>query len=91
MASPCVKCGYCCTVNTCFYGEWDEKRQQCAHLQEANQTRQRFRKIWNTFEDKESDANSGMCGSGCSSTLFNSVRDAVIRGQDLFLYLGGHL
>jgi len=32
----CVQCGYCCKHTPCYYGKWDNEKQQCIYLTEDN-------------------------------------------------------
>jgi hypothetical protein len=31
-AKPCVRCGYCCTINTCGFGRWNVRERRCEEL-----------------------------------------------------------
>ena len=65
----CVKCGYCCTVRECSYGEWDYEKQQCKYLTDDT--------LCGKYEDIK---NVPMFfNSGCSSSLFNTVREKKIK------------
>lgn len=33
---PCIRCGFCCKKAPCGFGEWDEEKKQCIHLQGEN-------------------------------------------------------
>ena len=70
----CVQCGYCCTKGPCFYGVWDEEKKQCAFLTED--------KLCSKYEEIKADPNSWSSpafGAGCSSPMFNTVRQAKIK------------
>jgi hypothetical protein len=64
---PCVRCGYCCTQGPCPHGDWDKERGECAHLTPEREC--------GRYAEIKDDP---MFGGGCSSTLFNTVRDAKI-------------
>jgi len=69
----CVQCGYCCTRGVCPYGEWDNERQCCAFLTED--------KLCAKYDEIVADPKSWSSpafGAGCSSPLFNEVREAKI-------------
>ena len=70
----CVQCGYCCTVLECVYGAWDIEHNRCIHLTEDN-----LCAIYDEIVEKEKNSQFPMIGSGCSSTLFNDVREAKIK------------
>lgn len=77
---PCVKSGYCCTKAPCSYGEWNKEKTQCQYLSEPNQIGQKdcLRYDW----IKENVPNYELYpafGSGCSSPLFNTVRNEIIK------------
>ena len=67
-----VQCGYCCTVATCVYGQYNDETM-CIYLTKDNKCA-----IYNEIVEKEKDSKYPMMGSGCSSALFNERRDAKI-------------
>jgi len=70
----CVQCGYCCTKAVCTYGYYDPDINKCGHLTDDNKC--------GIYDQIIKDPNSKMSpafGAGCSSTLFNTTRDAKIR------------
>jgi len=75
----CVQCGYCCTIGTCIYGEWDLTRNCCKYLGEENQYGQRLCTIYDQIKDKGNAHISPAFGSGCNSNLFNEQRERVKR------------
>ena len=75
MTTECVCCGWCCTVRACGYGEWDESRGRCMLLAEDNKC-----SIYDKIVEREKDCQYPMMNCGCSSTLFNSFRDAKLKG-----------
>ena len=78
MVDPCVKCGYCCTVRACGYGEWDGKRKCCVHLTEPNEFDQRLCGIYEKIYPIEKSFKYGFFDCGCSSSLFNDIRNNVV-------------
>ena len=84
----CVKCGYCCTVRPCGYGEWDDTKKQCKFLSEPNDIGQRFCKKYSEIVKKEKDSEYSMMGCGCSSTLFNDMRNTVIINRRIKVITG---
>ena len=69
---PCVQCGYCCTIGPCSYSDWHEDK--CSYLTPEN-----LCSIYTEIHSKERAAIYPMFGCGCSSVMFNDVRDAKIR------------
>jgi predicted molibdopterin-dependent oxidoreductase YjgC len=72
--SECVQCGYCCTVRPCAVGEWDSDKKQCRFLT-ADTKCAKYAEI----QELERGAAYPMFGSGCSSSLFNTVREAKVK------------
>ena len=71
---PCVKCGMCCTKRPCVYGEWDVIHSQCKELTSDNKCRQ-----YEYIVELEKNSEYPMFGCGCSSPLFNTMRDKKIK------------
>ena len=71
--ADCVQCGYCCTVGTCTFGEWDLEKNQCTFLTEDNLC-ERYDEIKNYPNAHLSPA----FGAGCSSSLGNTRRQQKI-------------
>lgn len=72
--SKCVQCGYCCTVTTCPYGEWDGKKKQCVFLTDESKCAK--------YNEIVADPNSEISpafGAGCSSSMFNERRNAKLK------------
>ena len=69
--NQCVQCGYCCTVSICAYGTWDKEHKKCKMLSKDN--------LCKIYALVEHDKFSPAMGYGCSSTLFNTVRNEKIR------------
>ena len=61
-------------VRPCIYGVWDAKNKRCAYLTPDNKCGK-----YDTIVDEEKDSAYPMMGSGCSSALYNTRRDAKIR------------
>ena len=78
MFNPCYKCGFCCTQGPCGYGLWNKTLKRCEYLEEPNENKQRYCKIYNEIIVFEKDAGLPMMGHGCSSSMFNGIRQAVI-------------
>jgi len=67
----CVSCGWCCTVRPCNYGEWDAAKGRCRFLTPESKCSK-----YEEIMEFEKGILYPMFGCGCSSTLFNDVRDA---------------
>lgn len=76
---PCVKSGFCCTKAPCAYGEWNDNKTACKHLADPNHLGQRdcLRYQW-IIDNVPGYEFYPAFGAGCSSTLFNHMRKAVI-------------
>lgn len=71
---PCIQCGYCCTVGPCRYGNWDYDRGRCVFLTESC--------LCARYDDILAIEGGGLYSmfyGGCSSPLFNQVRDTKLR------------
>ena len=79
MVSPCVQCGYCCTVRACSYGRWDEAKQQCEFLTEDTKCAKYGAIVASEAVEALKGFSYPMFGCGCSSTLFNDVREAKLK------------
>ena len=82
----CVRCGYCCKVSPCKYGHKPEKPDEstnnyCIYLLVDDCEIGTYKcEIWDWIKYVlEEDALYPMCGSGCSSTLFNTDREMVLK------------
>ena len=71
---PCVQCGYCCTVSPCGFGKWDEEKKQCKYLTKNT----KCKKYYKIIALVGMKASPGF-GGGCSSSLFNTVRENKIK------------
>ena len=77
----CVGSGFCCKQAPCGFGEWDADRRQCIYLEVSEQetTTTRYRCGRYEYISQQPDAHlSPAFGTGCSSTLFNEARDAIL-------------
>ena len=82
----CVRCGYCCKKGPCaWWGEPDESQGadgRCVHLIECEDVADgvaiyacaRYEEILKA----EADVRYPMFGCGCSSTVCNTYREAVL-------------
>lgn len=70
----CVQCGYCCTKRPCSYGAWDAIRQCCEFL-----TADKLCSKYEEIKELEKNCRYPMFDCGCSSSLFNNVREAKIK------------
>jgi hypothetical protein len=83
---PCVRSGYCCTKAPCPYGEVKSPTDHsCRFLEPGDEIApgiQTFRCgqfEWIMANVPERDWKiSPAFGAGCSSTLFNTARDAIV-------------
>lgn len=84
--SECVQCGYCCTVRPCVYGADVVPRGDgvalvatkgtCRFLTEDNRCAK-----YDEIVKLEEGSKYPMFGSGCSSSLFNTVREAKLKAM----------
>lgn len=89
----CVRCGYCCITAPCHWGikyyienKTRKEREKfpvlnkCPHLHCDDPYLGTYKcEIWEYIKYMEAGSKYPMCGSGCSSTLFNKYRENVIR------------
>jgi heterodisulfide reductase subunit C len=83
----CVQCGYCCKQGPCehgrahnFHSPFLNHPKACIYLRHDDDNLSTFRcVIWNAIKEREKNARFPMCGSGCSSTLFNEHRHRVLQ------------
>ena len=68
---PCIRCGFCCCVSVCPYGDWDEVKKQCRFL-----TKENLCEKYDEIVKSPGSVISPAFGAGCSSTLFNERRRA---------------
>lgn len=77
---PCVKSGFCCTRSPCNYGEWNEDKSACKHLQPPNEIGQRDCGKYDWIkENVEGWEMYPAFGGGCGAALFNEPRQAIIK------------
>ena len=78
-ARECVRCGYCCKVRSCGFGEWDPQANCCKELIRVEDGAYGCRK----YEEIISGSKDWWCspafGAGCCS-VFNGDRLAIVRG-----------
>lgn len=80
LGSPaCVRCGSCCNKRVCFIGVEDEEGK-CNFLEVADETLGIFTcGIKDTIMEMDKGSLTPMFDNYCSGSLFNDVRDQVIR------------
>lgn len=77
---PCIQCGYCCKKSPCSYA--DKKGEHCRFLQVADAELGTYKcLIRKEIKEIEKDERWPMFDCGCSSPLFNTIRNNVIRKQ----------
>tara|TARA_Y100001951_G_scaffold82414_1_gene70862 strand:+ start:148 stop:432 length:285 start_codon:yes stop_codon:yes gene_type:complete len=79
MISPCVMSGHCCLTAPCLYGEAGDDGI-CIYLDQPNDIGQRacLKHDEIIAVEKSEPERLRMMGTGCSSTLFNELRNSVI-------------
>ncbi len=76
---PCVGSGFCCIKVPCAYGEWNEDKSACAHLLLPNDIGQRGCGKYDWIKANVPGWEYYPAfGAGCSSAMFNVLRDAII-------------
>ena len=79
MIDTCVKCGYCCKKGLCSYGRYSPGKKECLFLEEGNTELGTFIcSIHDKIKEHEQDSPYPMFDCGCSSSMFNTVRNAVV-------------
>ena len=74
----CVQCGYCCSKGPCSYGKVNAE-YKCIFLIPENEELGTFScAAKDAIKEKEKDSKYPMFNNYCSSSMFNTVRDAVI-------------
>ena len=83
--NPCVQCGFCCGVGShngptiCFYGEANKDKTQCRFLKVDDEKLGTYKcLIYKEIRVVEKNEKYPMFGCGCSSSMFNNIRDQVI-------------
>ena len=75
----CVQCGYCCMARPCAYGVLGEDNF-CKFFKKDDEELGTYKcLIYKEIKEKEKDSKYPMFDCGCSSSLFNSMRNEVIR------------
>ena len=81
----CVQCGYCCLTGPCSYGKPGNDGRTCAYLT--------TNLLCSRYEEIKADPNSAMSpafGAGCSSSLFNTMReDKILRSNQVICNQAG--
>ena len=75
VANKCYQCGYCCTKRPCMFASERRcgERGRCTLLTKDNKC-----SIYDEIVEIEKGNPFAMMGSGCSSPLFNKMRDEKI-------------
>ena len=81
----CVRCGYCCSRGPCRYSVYDaNKPYKCIFLENANKELGTFScTIRDDIMDREKKSSTPMFDNYCSSSMFNFLREEVIRKQKM--------
>ena len=84
---PCVGCGYCCRKVVCPVGHVSEPGGECDHLLWSVADRRYYCELVRypmSIAEGAAIARSVLAiGAGCCSPLFNTDRDAMLRGRRL--------
>lgn len=76
---PCIKCGYCCQTGPCGYGKTSQDAPGCIFLEKDDPKLGTFKcGLYEEIRDKEEKSQYPMFGCGCSSPLFNNIRNQVL-------------
>lgn len=76
--SKCIQSGFCCTIAPCIYGESGKNDPACIFLAEPTEPYgQRLCSKFDEINELEKNSKYPMMVSGCSSTLFNRMRNQV--------------
>jgi len=78
----CVQSGYCCTKAPCHYGKSGDDGA-CIYLLPPDTLGRRSCDKYEYIVEHEKGAIWPMMGSGCSSTLYNSMRESILLGQQI--------
>lgn len=73
----CVRCGMCCTIAPCGFGEWSSKERKCKFLSFSKRGRARCDKYYEIIKDPSSKFSPAF-GSGCCSPIGNERRVEMI-------------
>jgi SPP1 gp7 family putative phage head morphogenesis protein len=81
----CVRCGFCCKQRLCQWGELTNNEEAtedtnlCRFLATDNKELGTYKCLkWEYIEMIDTHCIHTMCGTGCSSTLFNTDREKVL-------------
>ena len=72
--AECVKCGYCCCVGACPFGDYDPERKRCRFLDDDNTCM-----IYDFIIEQPGAVICPAFGTGCSSSLFNERREQKLK------------
>lgn len=76
----CVRCGYCCKQIPCHYGEIITGEKYCRFLLTDDPNIPTYKcQIYNQIKWSERNYIFPMFDCGCSSSLFNTTREAVLK------------
>lgn len=79
---PCVRCGYCCNRSICSYGK-NDGHGRCRFLEKDDIKIGTFKcAIRSEIMEREAGSSIPMFDYYCSSSVFNDVRDDVIRKKE---------
>ena len=78
MTKECVHCGYCCSKAPCSYGKIDKEGRCLFLIDEDKELCTFYCCVKKEIELRESTPEYSMFGCGCSSPLFNTIREAVV-------------
>lgn len=85
---PCVRCGYCCgaeknEASWCAFGA-DGENNRCKYLIKDDPILRTYKcSQFKEISEIELTSSYPMFGCGCSSPLFNGVRDKVIHNLSI--------
>jgi hypothetical protein len=81
---PCVRCGFCCKSFPCGFGE-DDESGGCVHLKEIDLLGGKVPiyacGLYDYIRTQPGWKMSPAFGQGCSSPLFNDMRERVIKAM----------
>ncbi|MGD1524570.1 hypothetical protein [Vibrio owensii] len=77
LVKACVNSGMCCIKAPCGFGEWNEDKTQCKHLEFDEKGMSRCGDYERISKDPSSVVSPAF-GAGCCMSMFNERRDAII-------------
>lgn len=80
---PCVRCGYCCHRGPCGFGHWDYDTKRCKELAGPDENGQYTCTIREKIMHAQGEFAYPMFDCGCSSPLFNALREWRVRRLEL--------